>query len=1450
MTPFGPSQEQAVIGGQQLTAPAATTQPLNTWQEHIKDMPLHTMTDAAYDGMREHFFYDKLAPAILQSGQSLENMKQSFMSQTPRPDRMEMPRLMTTMTSAGQALTAPISGMNQHDPQAQAIQHYIDAQAEEAASEATRQGYHAAPYQLLGQGLGMAPYFAEGLMGPEAVGEAAALRGIPNAGRVLTEEGKEVLSKEAVDALSRYNRSIITKAEKSASVGLVQGAYDAASAPEGQKGSAALRGAAIGTSFAAGIEGVGSMWSFLRANHNLSEDTAKAVDSVAKTGGDARERVLTNNAVLGSVDLEKSVGGYVAATKQAAAKQGVPGDVSLDIVTGQADKAKVFTPSGRIRIEMQGADGKPYHLGGAVGLKAEDLDKINSRIVEHLNAGGSLQAMHGDPTLINQTLLNLEKMNPEAFKLENPLRGEVRNPITVPAQEEPPAEQAATARASIHDDKIGYVFQYEDGTYPHNGQDGKTLIGTPTDDIHNTRIYKDEDEIYDVNEKLTKPGHFTRSVDGQLIQQKINVVPAQLKQRLAFAVDSPDIPEYDKFHQLPNGEVVNSETGELIDFQDWLKMDPAYGKTIYYKDTPLYHRIVGNSPRIPDNASAAEIEYPGEEDHPTLAFRPNPSRADIFHENLHGHFGALHLHGNVMRIMGDSTSDQIFRSGFSPVAADNYGYNPYIWREEVYVHGADAIRTGNHEKIAAFAEADTDKETWLGWMNEKTQRLQNAAATKEDSLHKRALERKLNAVSTRATNTLEDIRNAFSQDQREIEFAHGQYKLTDGKSGVLYSSREEMLAALEANHEPLNSPELVPMDRLPEGVPRYSRSIPPMKAGDRANITDPPEPMKQARGGLQLFSNFFRPFNDWMATVAQKNDWPELYKAFEPMDRAQVAYNNLIRPHFETLQRTMGKYSQARQKDFMQWFKDPDSQLLQDELRFTPKELDDLHTVTDKVLAPLARDLNLSLQDYVKYTLPKVAAQNGDVMQAFPKPTDFMQAKLKAHALDPKEDNFVKLVAKYMEFGGWDKHVRPVVDMAEKTIQEDVNGDRSFSSNWQDKRAGNLYPLLQRHIDYMRGQPDFTQQIIKGAMEGAVDMINQGLEKVNGQLGTKMHIEELSEDPLSKYTKFLYAGTLAMKPSTIVRDGLQILLTSYPVLGKYMFTGLRKAFGAFNKDQAEELWSIPQKYGALIERNDLRSLYDGAATEGVPGKTDRLEKIADWGMKSIQLTHNSNRLAAFWGHSEQVLDALDTYRASGDKPRFLRDSGMWFMSPSMQEKFASEAATLTKGQLNDYSYRAAKELVELTQWNFKRGANPGLYEYQLGRLLGQYGTWPLNYIEYARRLATAGDGLAVRNALTRLTLAHGAVLAAGQGVGIDTSKWVFTGPMAWEGGPWMQAIQSAPTALTTGQAGSDARENVLGVIPGVDRALTTKHLFQSVSTGDKDFWIKLLGFHTLPHGKE
>jgi len=245
-------------------------------------------------------------------------------------------------------------------------------------------------------------------------------------------------------------------------------------------------------------------------------------------------------------------------------------------------------------------------------------------------------------------------------------------------------------------------------------------------------------------------------------------------------------------------------------------------------------------------------------------------------------------------------------------------------------------------------------------------------------------------------------------------------------------------------------------------------------------------------------------------------------------------------------------------------------------------------------------------------------------------------------------------------------------------------------------------------------------------------------------------------------------------------------------------------------------------------------------------------RAAEWMLKPLMISNNSNRLIAYYGHKEKALDALTDFAIHRDLKKLAKRSGIVFLDEPLTQRFLREATNLTPSQWENWAQRVAKEMVDISQWNYHRGASPGMYKWAVGRMFGQYGTWPMNYVSFIRRLLTRGDPSDRAIAVGRLMAAHSATLLAGAEAGIDTGQWVFTNPGAYSGGPITQFVLEVPQALDFETfKGEEARRDLKRFptlfIPG---AMTAQRLWSAANTGPEDTFKLLMGFNPMKKGEE
>lgn len=886
---------------------------------------------------------------------------------------------------------------------------------------------------------------------------------------------------------------------------------------------------------------------------------------------------------------------------------------------------------------------------------------------------------------------------------------------------------------------------------------------------------------------------------------------------------------------------------ELSHFYDWqLKKH-----NIAYKERPLYESIPPgelSSTVIPEGATAGQL---GDR----VYFREQPTRGVIHHETMHVLVNKLHLPGYLRMIAGDDMGKAL-TNAFGEGAANLYKkFNPASVYEEVFVHLSQAYRSKDYEMLGRFIAADGSAEEVASWFVQKSEQLLEFMMNRPDSLAKRVATRKLEDGIRRSAGTLDDMERATAPFGDAVDYINGEFVVEDlAGTRHTFKDRNALADFLSDRYDaPLNAPELLDLTGLPEDLPNLAAKLKGPGMGAPVTTTPYSTPTTPIRSTSALLTFPFRPFYEWVDSLATSTGWGDLSRSMRAIEKADLDTRNFMRGYANVLKNTLGSFDKNRQRDLLKFIEAEPAQRTKvaADLNLTQKEIDALTRFNQEFVNPLEGEFSgISLEHFLRkyqgkkrWDLEELSSKQ--LPRAHQGELSFLGDAYRTGELDPRDQNLFRIASEYLRLGSRKRFMELPLQEAGKLVNA-VDESGNFI-------AGNLQPLLARHINYMRGSPDYGARILYEGMDAAMGSINEGIEKVNKGLPKDWQLDKF-EDPremMNKWVSYSYAGALMARPMVPIRDGFQYFLTTFPILGaKYSARGFSRLMEiARTRGKAGSLdfdaYRIPEKYGALIPERGLIEYEAGAEVQ--------LNKFVERGMKVLQWSNNSNRLAAFWGHAERIQDSLKGLGKDVTFEDFAEKSGISYLNKLRRGEYMSELHTLTPEHYDDFAYRAAKELVEVSQWNYSRGATPGIYKYALGKLFGQYGTWPLNYIEYARRIAMEGSPRQRVQTLSRLALAHYSILKSGDALGIDTAQWVFTQPMAYGGGPMFNAAINIPGTMDfETYRGSEARRAVVRpfwplAIPG---GLAAERILEAVAKDDPELWKIILGFHPMERGEE
>lgn len=280
-----------------------------------------------------------------------------------------------------------------------------------------------------------------------------------------------------------------------------------------------------------------------------------------------------------------------------------------------------------------------------------------------------------------------------------------------------------------------------------------------------------------------------------------------------------------------------------------------------------------------------------------------------------------------------------------------------------------------------------------------------------------------------------------------------------------------------------------------------------------------------------------------------------------------------------------------------------------------------------------------------------------------------------------------------------------------------------------------------------------------------------------------------------------YLASLGFRPSTALKNATQVPLVLYPIVGKKHLTEGFKLYKAIKTDESHPLRNVID----AIYTPWMKHVEDGQSEvleklieEGIPQKV--AQKIFKSGMGMMHGVERMNRSVSFlsgWSQSGEILDRL----AAGEGlAKVISSTPLGFFDTPVRNKL------LRALELNPTEFRKmySYEITMSTQWAYGTGEAGIVGNNKWGRALFMFGTWPINYGAYLRRLFMSSVDFSTgkpamsefgRRAMTRWVAAHTAMVGATSAAGVSMSGTAFFSPLGYTGGPYLQMATDAYDAI-------------------------------------------------------
>ena len=800
-------------------------------------------------------------------------------------------------------------------------------------------------------------------------------------------------------------------------------------------------------------------------------------------------------------------------------------------------------------------------------------------------------------------------------------------------------------------------------------------------------------------------------------------------------------------------------------------------------------------------------------------------RATIYHENLHVLLGisreifrdvAENTHPQNVALLKDTDKTAVdIANGLRSTYDDIYNTNPFhSLLEEAFVHGAEAVRMGDKNKLDELALLDTSIRHVIDMVDEYSEDFLKDIPNRGDTENTREFEEKLRDLQRRTGRMrlerwMDDADRAGHMLWYDPE--RGEFILANSDQIKRISAKNSVADALEevqggASYVPSETTRFESMGLRHASAP--IRAVPYSKGGMPMPELSPKE--DRFRGILSATS-WIRPTMDWAASVDKKffNAGHDI-KFFDKMkavdDAVRAGETWIANNHKEAAQFLKGDSNQLKTMfeflaaDPKHWEK------MLPRFNMDRNFLADVQAA-DTWLRKFKDETGIQVFNYLRNDLHSLRGFNFDTNYVWrrglePKEMSLFHRAINDGDLNPQDAHAGRFINFLLREGYEQKFTDGALRDLKKLLDEKSRDGTSI--------LGPLKFPVQNYINYVRGIPDASQQIMMKTVGDFQKRLGAVFKEINKTLPQKYHLPEDFNYPgsiINKVMSLSYVAGIGLRPIIPIRDTMQAITNGLPILGPAKFVkGMTKALTSAGYREAREA-------GALLGRHTVGDLYGDIFQEIPPHSGGTLDKALEVGnalLSPSRWGHNLARAIVYHGEFDSALNAVRAYgRGAISVNKLFEETSMWFFPKPLQTEILRDIK-LSK-EPREIARRIALETVDSILWAYRRGTQPAFLRTGLGRIFGQYGMWPLNYAEFLRKVGSKiADHPKLAMRATGLWLGTNyAASSALSGLGGDVGKWFFFSPAGYSGSPHMQMALDLMKAPEESEDGRAARKRVL-----------------------------------------
>jgi hypothetical protein len=482
-------------------------------------------------------------------------------------------------------------------------------------------------------------------------------------------------------------------------------------------------------------------------------------------------------------------------------------------------------------------------------------------------------------------------------------------------------------------------------------------------------------------------------------------------------------------------------------------------------------------------------------------------------------------------------------------------------------------------------------------------------------------------------------------------------------------------------------------------------------------------------------------------------------------------------------------------------------------------EIEQTRAIKEVVLDPLfQRWYGTDSSRFFNEIVPKFrAARTTDPKALYPqggapKETGLLDLVGQTDMTNPLERDVARMMASVIRGGFWKEHV----DGAYKEAVKFMNSPAVHRE---------MKPLLEK---WMRS----------GSESSMVNNFGRIYQRAFALMGHEVDRKE-AQNVVTTWMSLTHAGLLGGRPGPLIRNMFAGPTVSAPRIGnKWYRIGMQQSMTKEGKKLFDESF-IPHEQATILDK--LNTVTAGP----VSGGAQKVARVLLAPYSKVDLVPRSH---AFLGGRARILDAIERMPKDALRSKdidkfdnmFLTESAVYRLHPVLQRQVRD---LWRAGKTQEAARRGGIAFQQDSQWVYRQGFRPLIMSSDDGRAIGQFGIWPINYMEYFGQMtrmiafpekwgivpgykeAVRTEGIrwatewGINNAAVALTFAG---LGTAVGMGPDALKhtlgWTVGGPF-FGGGPALDLFTGLTgmlyemVTLRPGQAMETTARTLEGAIP-------------------------------------